>query len=47
VIQSFAIWSWFNYLAFHTTFDIYVLITITGSLPLLMDYLSPRVSSAQ
>jgi hypothetical protein len=30
-----------------TKFDIYVFITIAGSLPLLVDYWSPRVSSAQ
>ena len=28
-----------------TTFDIYVFITITGSIPLLVDYYSPKVSS--
>jgi len=30
-----------------TKFDIYVFVTITGSIALLADYQSPRVSSAQ
>ena len=31
----------------HAKLDIYVFITITGSIPLLMDYQSPEVSSTQ
>ena len=31
----------------HTQFDIYILITITSLIPLLLDYYSPRVSPAQ
>jgi hypothetical protein len=37
-------WSLFKNLVMDTNLDIYVLITSTGSIPLLVDYYSPRLS---
>jgi hypothetical protein len=40
-------WRLVNKRIVYTKFDIYVFITITGSIPLLVDYASSRVSPAQ